>query len=121
VIVVLVCLCSNSTRNQFKYLGNVYRLDEGGSRGELNEECLQHPGYRMCMLTDGTSGVCALSGMCVADMEVDLRREQDENPKPYCTEPIFKEGCGRWCNCQALKGIHDPGCLDECESWFSPL
>ena len=120
--IAIACLLSSRTiKNQFKYLGNVYRLDEGGSRGELNEECLQHPSYRMCMLTDGTSGVCALSGMCVADMSVDHRKERDAVPRPLCTAPIFKEGCGRWCNCQKMKGSNNPGCRSECESWFSPI
>src|SRR5271154_5223994 len=95
VVALVVAWCTSGSKSQFRYLGNVYRLDQGGSRGEPNEECLQNPSYRMCMLTDGTSGVCALSGMCVADMEVDLRRERDEVPRPLCTAPIFKQGCGR--------------------------
>jgi hypothetical protein len=121
VVAVAVCMYRKNTINQFRYLGNVYNLSEGGSRGELNEECLQHPGYRMCQLTDGTPGVCALSGMCVADMEIDLRRARDEVPKPYCTAPIFKEGCGRFCDCLALAGTAKPDCIEDCRSWFSPI
>lgn len=118
----VICIFSKDTqKSQFRYLGNVYNQDQGGGRGELNEECLQHPDYRMCMLTDGTSGVCALSGMCVADMMVDHRRERDAVPRPLCTAPIFKEGCGRWCKCQKLKGEETPGCVEECRRWFSPL
>lgn len=99
-------------------LGDIY---QGGDRGEFNEECLQHPGQRMCMLSDGTSGVCVLSGMCVADMLVDHRRENDNVPRPLCTAPIFKEGCQRWCRCKGMLGEACAGCEEECESWFSPL
>ena len=121
-VVLVIWVCSkNTNRNGFKYLGNGYNPNQGGSRGELNEECLQHPGYRMCMLTDGTSGVCALSGMCVADMEVDLRRERDSVPRPLCTPPVFKEGCERFCRCQALLGEECDDCVERCRSWFSPL
>ena len=125
VVIILVAITAfcflRSSRNSYKYLGNVYNPLEGGNRGELNEECLQHPGYRMCQLTDGTPGVCALSGMCVADMEIDLRKYRQEIPLPRCTKPIFKEGCQRFCNCRKLQGSCDAGCVDECTSWFSPL
>lgn len=140
VVIVFVALmllkggCWNerfaSVPSKFHYLGSVYRKDEGGSRGEPNEECLQSPGYRFCMLTDGTSGVCALSGMCVANMLNDLREERDDIRHPLCTKPIFKEGCKRHCDCLAMKFSKENGrrmtpsqygtCLDSCISNFHP-
>ena len=59
----------------YRYLGSVYNPEEGGSRAEKQDDCLQFPGYRHCMLTDGTFGTCNLNGMCVASMLVDLRKE----------------------------------------------
>jgi len=105
----------------YRYMGSVYNPNEGGGRAEPNEECLQFPGYRHCMLTDGTFGTCALDGLCVASMLVDHRQEADEVHRPLCTEPTFKQGCGRWCQCQKLLGNDRKGCVQQCESWFSPL
>jgi len=80
------------------------------------------PGYRFCMLTDGTSGVCGINGMCLSSMMLDLRKERDEMEMPYCTAPIFQEGCGRFCACKGCKGpIDTQQCLKECGSWFSPM
>ena len=126
VICLGIFIYLKKRRDGFRYLGSVYQPNISGGEGELNEECLQHPGYRFCMLTDGKSGVCALSGMCVADMMVDHRQEDIDVPRPLCTKPIFKAGCSRFCEC--LK-ISDPSsshtasleCKRECDDWFSPL
>jgi hypothetical protein len=120
-IIIVWLLFRSYKKNSYRFLGSPYRPAEGGSRGEYNEECLEHPGQKFCMLTDGTAGICVLSGMCVADMEIDHRTANDENPKPYCTKPIFKEGCPRFCNCLSLKGQDYPGCVEDCLSYFSPL
>ena len=129
-----------SSSSPFVYLGSPYVPFEGGSRGELSEECLQHPGYRMCSLTDGTSGVCGTSGMCVTDMEMDIRRNwstRDDIKMPLCLQPIFKEGCERFCRCRQIKDLakkqtasHGENnvptdtmgeCLQGCRSTFYPI
>jgi hypothetical protein len=106
-------------------LGSPFRPEQAGSRGELSNECLQHPGYRMCTLTDGTSGVCGTSGRCVTELFHDIRRNWDEVQMPICYQPLAKEGCQRFCNCQQLKGnVFDhemDGCVNQCNSNFSPL
>jgi hypothetical protein len=124
--------------NNYDFLGSPYNPNTRGSRSEpnedpkdfgfLNEECLEHPGYRMCMFTDGTSGVCGTSGMCVPDMEVDVKRNwatRDDIKMPLCVEPIFKEGCQRFCRCKYLKGdIQEnemAGCIAGCQNMFYPL
>lgn len=119
---------SSAGKSHYVYLGSPYTPFEGGSRGELSEECLQHPGYRMCMLTDGTSGVCGTSGMCVTDMEMDVKRNwttRDDIKMPLCSEPIFKEGCQRFCKCKQLKGEvlpHEVGdCIEDCRGMFFPV
>ncbi len=108
----------------YVYLGSPYRPEQAGSRGEVSEECLQHPGYRMCSLTDGTSGVCGTSGRCVTDMSVDIRSQWDEVNMPVCYEPLLKEGCTRFCRCQQLKGgvlDHEVGdCVAACRENFHP-
>jgi len=116
----------------FVYMGSPYTPTAGGSRGEVSEECLQHPGYRMCMLTDGTSGVCGTSGMCVTDMEMDIKRNwttRDNIKMPLCSQPIFKEGCQRFCKCKQLKNTIDGGilahemddCVEGCRNMFYPI
>jgi len=112
----------------FVYMGSPFTPSSGGSRGEVNEECLEHPGYRMCMLTDGTSGVCGTSGMCVTDMEMDIKRNwatRDDIKMPLCSQPIFKEGCQRFCACKKIKGDvleHEmDGCVDGCRKMFYPI
>ncbi len=109
--------------NTYNFLG-AFDIAQGGSRAEMNEECLQYPGNQFCMLTDGTSGVCVLSGHCVADMMVDHRQELDEIKRPLCTQPVFKEGCGRFVKCKELKGDYLPKDHDknlaECLSWYFP-
>jgi hypothetical protein len=107
-------------RSNYQYLGGVFRPEQGGARAERNEECLQNPDYRMCMLTDGTSGVCGTSGMCMADFMIDHRKERDDIRHPLCTEPVFKEGCSRFCQCKELQGEDTTGCIEECKSWFYP-
>ena len=121
VVFVLTNRCGAGNKDKYRYMGSVYNPNQGGGRAEPNEECLQFPGYRHCMLTDGTFGTCVLDGLCVASMMVDIRQEDDEVHRPLCTEPTFKEGCGRWCKCQQLLGNGRTDCVDQCESWFSPL
>src|SRR5690242_4319482 len=94
----------DSYSEAYVYLGSPYRPEQAWSRGEYSEECLQHPDYRMCTLTDGTSGVCGTSGMCLTNFESDVRQQWDEIKMPLCYEPIFREGCQRFCNCKDLKG-----------------
>ena len=112
------------TKEFYSFLGGTYTPAEGGSRAELNEECLMYPGNQFCMLTDGTSGVCVQNGYCVADMLIDHRKERDDIQHPFCVEPLFKEGCGRFCRCQEMKGLVKPeghmACVDECKTWFHP-
>lgn len=131
IVVVLVgvaiLVVAKWSVNHFRILGNPYRMEEGGSRSETNDECLQSPGYRFCMMTDGTPGVCMLSGQCVPDIMQDLRTVRDELNLPYCTKPVFKTGCNRYCRCRNMaKGrpdyIENVGkCTKECEDWYSPL
>lgn len=116
--------CSNES---YRFLGGEYSPNQGGYRAELNEECLQLQDGQQCILTDGTSGNCVSSGHCVANMLVDLELEDEEIKKPYCTKPVFKEGCGRFCRCQEMKGAigktdaDRSKCVAGCRSWYSPL
>jgi len=100
---------------------DAYNSYRGGDRGELNDECLQHPGYRFCMLTNGAPGVCGTSGRCLPDMLHDGRQYRDDIKLPTCVEPIFKEGCKRFCDCKNLTEDVDMGrCVDGCRSNFHP-
>jgi hypothetical protein len=126
VVLALLCLwlfCRKS--ENYRFLGGMYNPKQGGYRAELNEECLQLQDGQQCMLTDGTSGNCVQSGHCVADMMIDLNIENQDVKKPYCTEPVFKEGCERFAKCKLLQGAITAGQLkdeaDDCRSWFSPL
>jgi hypothetical protein len=57
-------------------------------------------------------------------MLIDLRQERADIKHPYCTKPVFKEGCGRFCRCQEMKGA-DPKnrekCVENCRSFYSPI
>ncbi len=126
VVLALVCLymfCKKS--ENYKFLGGMYKPIQGGYTAELNEECLQLQSGQQCMMADGTSGNCVSSGHCVANMLIDLNIEDEDVKKPYCTEPVFKEGCDRFAKCKLLKGDITAGQLkaeaDDCRSWFSPL
>lgn len=125
VLVVLFLVWQRSGGEFFKILGSAYRLDEGGNRSETQDECLQSPEQRFCQMQDGTPGICMLSGQCTPTIMQDLREERDEMPSyPYCTEPIFKSGCQRFCGCKKMAfgdAIDVNSCIDECENWFSPL
>jgi len=111
-------------RSGYVHLGSPYRPEDAGSRGEMSEECLQNPDYRMCTLTDGTPGVCGTSGMCVTDLSQDITQFWGDIKMPVCYEPLFKEGCQRFCNCKQLKGgvlAHEmDGCVDGCRNMFYP-
>jgi hypothetical protein len=125
-IVVLVGVCilivARWSMDHFRILGSAYRLSDGGSRSETQDECLQNPSYRACMMTDGTPGVCMLSGQCTPDIMVDLRTVRDQLDIPYCTAPTFKTGCGRMCKCLNQRDGRDIAvCKKDCEAWFSPL
>lgn len=123
-ILAILYLCK---KEGFQILGAAYNLDNGGSRSETSDECLQHPSLRMCMMTDGTPGVCMLSGQCVPEIMEDLRVVRDQLNLPYCTKPIFKTGCRRFCECRHMaKGRQEyvdnvDQCTAECKQWFSPL
>ena len=106
----------------YRYLGEVasYMVNEGGLRGEDNEECrILTEGNTKCMLIDGTPGVCN-SGKCLPDFMTDLREYRDLLPYPYCTPPIFKGECSNYCKC-TNNGQTTPGCMKMCLSNFSPL
>ena len=121
----LLFLKGSCTKDDYRFLGGAYQATQGGSHAELNEECLSYPGNNFCMLTDGTPGVCVQNGMCVADMTIDLMQYRSDIKLPSCTEPVFKEGCGRFCRCKELKGTINPkdhmSCVENCKSWFSPI
>ncbi len=127
VAFLLYFLLQKCSNEKYRFLGGEYLPNQGGYRAELNEECLRLQAGQQCILTDGTSGNCVQSGHCVANMLVDLNLEDLELKKPYCTKPVFKEGCGRFCRCQELKGAIGSSnkdrtkCVSECRSWFSPL
>jgi hypothetical protein len=112
-------------KDGYRFLPSAYGPATGGSYAEYNDECLAYPGNQFCMMTDGTPGVCVLNGMCVPDMEIDLREYRADIKLPSCTKPVFKEGCGRLCRCKELKGDVDPKdhmeCVNECKSWYSPI
>ena len=113
-------------KDGYRFLPTAYSYAPkmGGSYAELNNECLMYPGNQFCMLTDGTPGVCVLNGMCVPDMEIDLREYRRDVKLPSCTKPVFKEGCGRFCRCKELEGDVDPknhmACVEDCKSWYHP-
>ena len=127
LVVVAVVIAGKWSMDHFRILGAAYRLDDGASRSETQDECLENPSYRFCMMTDGTPGVCMLSGQCVPDIMQDLRVVRDQLNLPYCTKPVFKTGCRRFCECRHMaKGREEyignvDKCTSECESWFSPL
>lgn len=127
LVAIAIVIVAKWSVNHFQILGAAYNLDDGGSRSETQDSCLEAPGYRMCMMTDGTPGVCMLSGQCVPELMEDLRTVRDQLNLPYCTKPTFKTGCHRFCECRHLaKGreeyVADVGqCTAECEKWFSPL
>lgn len=122
ILYLLLGGCRGGNEN-YNFLG-AFDPSQGGSRAEMNEECLQYPGNQFCMLTDGTSGVCVQSGHCVASMMADHRQERDEISRPLCTQPVFREGCGRFVTCKELKGDYSPADreknLKECLSWYYP-
>jgi hypothetical protein len=97
----------------------VYSPLDGGFVSEFNEECLDDEN-RHCMLTNGMTGKCVLNGQCMASAMVDARQEAEEVHKPYCTKPYSAEGCYRFCECLSMKNQYQPGCLQQCESWFHP-
>ncbi len=123
VIGVIILLGIIVSREKYRFLKGMYLPAQGGHHAEPNEDCLQFPGVRQCVMTDGTSGTCVMGGLCVASMLDDLNLENLEIRKPYCPGPTFKEGCGRFCACQKMKGgsFNTTACLQNCESWFSPL
>lgn len=123
-VVAISCIFMARQKDGYQFLPSTYNVKSGGMQSELNDECLMYPGNQFCMMTDGTPGVCVLNGRCVPDMEMDLRQYSDDIKLPSCTEPVFQEGCGRFCRCQELKGAVDPKnhmkCVQECKSWFFP-
>jgi hypothetical protein len=127
VAFLLYMLYQKCVNEHYRFLGGEYLPNQGGYRAELNEECLQLQAGQQCILTDGTSGNCVQSGHCVANMLIDLDLENEELEKPYCTKPVFKEGCGRFCRCQEMKGAIGSTdadrreCVAGCRSWYSPL
>ena len=130
IVVALIAVIRGSChRNNYHILGSAYRPETGGERAEFDpEECYQHPGYRFCSLTDGTPGVCMLSGMCHADVEQDLRQLRDDLPLPLCHKPIFKQGCNKFCRCKNMAerkaGVEVTPlekCERQCHRWYSPL
>lgn len=126
-VAVLLYFLLQKSSEQYRFIGGEYVSSQGGYRAEMNEECLQLQDGQQCILTDGTSGNCVNSGHCVANMLVNLNLENLQVKKPYCTKPVFKQGCGRFCRCQELKGLVKPTnsdrtkCVSECRSYFSPL
>jgi hypothetical protein len=65
--------------------------------------------------------VCGTSGMCLPDMMADIVKERNDITLPSCIEPIFREGCQRFCNCKSLGGSGGgSACMAECRSWFFP-
>jgi hypothetical protein len=120
VAIFVVWLIGSSKRSNYRYLQSLDNPREGGYYAEYNEECLDAQNQN-CHLTDGTTGVCVLHGLCQSSPLVDLRQEDDDTPKPDCLPPVFKQGCGRYCNCLKLRGDDYPGCMNDCASDFSPL
>jgi hypothetical protein len=121
VALLLYMFVRKCSSESYRFLGSEYLPKRGGYRAEINEECLRLQSGQQCILTDGTSGNCVSSGHCVANMLVDLDLENENIKKPFCTKPVFKEGCGRFCKCQEMKGNTDSNCISNCLSWFSPL
>lgn len=125
VFALLILWAMYGKSESYKFLGGMYNPTKGGYRAEINEECLQLQDGQQCVLTDGTSGNCVSSGHCVANMLIDLNLENLEVKKPYCTMPVFKEGCGRFARCKLLQGTITKDQLqtetNNCRSWFSPL
>src|SRR5271154_5058260 len=90
LVAIAIVVVTKWSVNHFRRLGNAYQLDQGGEREETQDECLLgFPSYRMCMMTDGTPGVCMLSGQCTPDIMGDLRTIRDQLDLPYCTKPIW--------------------------------
>lgn len=111
------------------HLGSSFHPSNLGGPTELSHECLGHPGYRMCVMTDGRPGVCGTSGMCIPDLMMDDRADLsasnlDDMKYPNCVEPISKEECSRFCSCKIVKGEvldHEfEGCQEACRSNFYP-
>lgn len=127
ILVLYLIFRRCSSGEKYRFLGGISDPRRGGYRAEMNEECLRLQAGQQCILTDGTSGNCVQSGHCVENMLVDLNLENQEIEKPYCTKPVFKEGCGRFCECKQMQGTVGPtledstACLKNCLSYFSPL
>lgn len=118
-----------SSKSGYLYMGSPFSSFSQGSGREFNEECMEHPGYRFCTLTDGSAGVCGNSGMCVKDLSMDHSKDQISNgadvfKTPICYEPVFKEGCNRFCNCKIMDGAINENelgqCIENCETMFYP-
>jgi len=126
-VVLFLWLVVYSKSENYKFLGGMYNLKQGGAIAELNEECLQLQDGQQCQMMDGTPGNCVTSGHCVPNMLVDLNIYDQDVKLPYCTKPVFWQGCDRFAQCQSLKTENGftasqlKDVADECRSWFSPL
>lgn len=130
-LILVICLALSivfmltlAKKDGYRFLPSAYSPQSGGTQAEFNNECLMYPGNQFCMLTNGIPGVCVLNGMCVPDMEMDLMQYKSDIKLPSCTQPVFKEGCGRFCRCKELEGSVDPknhmDCVRDCNSWYHP-
>lgn len=109
---VVIIFISPKRDENYSYL----TFHDRGVVSELNNSCMQNSNA-WCMLTDGTTGKCIDGGVCTADL-LPVNTCGSQYVKPYCTTPIEKEGCRKFCNCLDLKGDHDKDCMSKCLSWY---